>query len=203
MVYRLTVLASQSTALSRAVPKVKFRPAELTAGYVVAVAVLSWSHHHHHHHRCCCCCCCCCCWISGIGHWSLIGHWSFTVKSFTWGFTALVHKIDALVYALALEVNTGNRQTSLAAYGERVISCLSDQGTIIEMVWGTQSKPNFVTLVGYIQSTSAVNPRTIFYIIHIHRQRLAMTCTQQLSDILYDRRACNLLRTKPCLHFQN
>ena len=47
------------------------------------------------------------------------------------GFTALVHKVDALVYTLALEVNTGDRQQSISDYGKRVISCLLDQGTFL------------------------------------------------------------------------
>jgi len=49
------------------------------------------------------------------------------------GFTALVHKVDALLYALALEVNTGDRQQSIRQYGHRVISCLSDQGAFSEL----------------------------------------------------------------------
>ena len=44
------------------------------------------------------------------------------------GFTSLVHKVDSLVYALNLEINTGDPQASLAGYGEQVLSCLSDQG---------------------------------------------------------------------------
>ena len=52
----------------------------------------------------------------------------FTVLPACPGFTSLVHKVDALVYALALEVNTGDRQQSVSHYGEQVISCLSDQG---------------------------------------------------------------------------
>lgn len=44
------------------------------------------------------------------------------------GCTNFIHKLDALVYVLALEANTGNRQKSLADYCARVVSCLSDQG---------------------------------------------------------------------------
>ena len=35
------------------------------------------------------------------------------------------------MYCLGLEVNTGNRARSIEEYGERVISCLSDQGNLI------------------------------------------------------------------------
>ena len=44
------------------------------------------------------------------------------------GFTSFVHKADALLYTLSLEATVSDRQADLKAYGERVISCLSDQG---------------------------------------------------------------------------
>lgn len=44
------------------------------------------------------------------------------------GVTSLVHKADALLWALALEVNTGDKQESVRRYCERVICNLSDQG---------------------------------------------------------------------------
>ena len=41
-----------------------------------------------------------------------------------------MHKADALMYVLSLEIHISNRQTDLAHYGQRVISCLSDQGDL-------------------------------------------------------------------------
>ena len=48
---------------------------------------------------------------------------------FNQGYTSFVHKADALMYVLGLETHiTSDRQADLARYGQRVISCLSDQG---------------------------------------------------------------------------
>jgi len=46
------------------------------------------------------------------------------------GYTAFEHKLDALLFVLGLECNTGDRQRSIQSYGERVISNLSDQGQV-------------------------------------------------------------------------
>ena len=51
------------------------------------------------------------------------------IKS-NWGFTSLHHKMDALLYVLALEVNVGNRADSLRRYCESVLTNLSDQGCL-------------------------------------------------------------------------
>ncbi len=44
----------------------------------------------------------------------------------------MVHKLDALLWALSLEIGTGNqdKQQSIRAYCSRVICNLSDQGVL-------------------------------------------------------------------------
>jgi len=68
-------------------------------------------------------------WVVGFSFQKIL----FSAAAHCRGFTALVHKVDALLYALALEVNTGDRQQSIRQYGHRVISCLSDQGAFSEL----------------------------------------------------------------------
>lgn len=59
--------------------------------------------------------------------------------SMTQGFTSFPHKVDALLYALALETTITDRQLNLRDYGLRVIGCLSDQGASWYMgLGGTQ-----------------------------------------------------------------
>ena len=42
----------------------------------------------------------------------------------------MVHKVDALLWALSLEVNTGDLQESIRGYCHSVICNLSDQGIL-------------------------------------------------------------------------
>ena len=64
--------------------------------------------------------------------WAIVGAswWRAGNAPDAWrlGFTSFVHKADALLYTLSLEATVSDRQADLKAYGERVISCLSDQG---------------------------------------------------------------------------
>ena len=44
-----------------------------------------------------------------------------------------MNKLDALIWTLTLEANTGGRAQSLKRYCERVISNLSDQGRLAKL----------------------------------------------------------------------